>query len=58
MVTMHEEIKGMDDITITEEVPIGINLIIEVGVGHLRDKVEIEEMTEVRATADLDQVLG
>ena len=58
MATMHKAIKGTEDIIITEEVAIGINPIIEVGVGHLRDKVETEEMTEVRVTAGLDQVLG
>ena len=58
MATMHEAIKGMKDIIITEEVAIGINPILEVGVGHLRDKVETEEMTEVRVTAGVDQVLG
>ena len=48
----------MEDTIIMEEVAIGINPIIEVGVGHLRDKVEIGEMTEVRVTVGLAQVLG
>ena len=55
---MHEAIRGMEDTNIMEERAIGINLIIEVGVGHLRDKVETGEMTEVRVTVDPDQALG
>ena len=31
---MHKVIKGMEDITITEEVVMEIKLIIEEGVGH------------------------
>ena len=58
MATMHEAINGMEDTIIMEEVATGINLLIEAGVGHLRDKVEIGEMTEVRVTVGLDQVLG
>ena len=58
MATMHEVIKGMEEITITKEVVIGISSIIGIGVDHLRDKVEIGEMTEVRVMAGLDQVLG
>ena len=58
MATMHEAIKGMEDTTIMEEVAIGIKLIIEAGEGHLRDKIEIGEMTEVRVTVGLGQVLG
>ena len=58
MTTVHKGIKGMEEITITEEVVIGISSIIGIGVDHLRDKVEIGEMTEVRVTAGLDQVLG
>ena len=58
MATMHEAIKGMEDTTITEEVAIEIKHIIEAGTGHLRDKIEIGEMTEVRAIVGLHQVLG
>ena len=58
MATMHEVIKGMEEISIMEEVVIGISSIIKIGVGHLRDKVEIGEMTEVRVTVGLDWVLG
>ena len=56
MATMHKVIKGTEEIT--EEVVIGISSIIGIGVDHLRDKVEIGEMTEVRVTVGLDQVLG
>ena len=58
MATMHEVIKGMEEITVMEEVVIEISSVIGIGVDHLRDKVEIGEMTEVRVTAGLDQVLG
>ena len=46
MAAIHEAIKGMEDTIITEKVAIGIN------------QVEIGEMTEVRVTVGLDQVLG
>ena len=58
MTTMHEAIKGIEDTMIMEEVAIGVKLIIEAGVGHLRDKIEIREMTEVKVTVGLGQVLG
>ena len=58
MATMHEVIKGMEEITIMEKVTIGISSTIGIGVDHLRDKVEIGEITEVRVTVGLDQVLG
>ena len=55
MATMHEVIKGMEDITITEEVVTETKLIIEEGVGHLKDRIEVGEMTEVGVTVDLGQ---
>ena len=58
MATMHEVIKGMEDITITEEVATEIKLTIEEGVGHLKDKIEVGEMREVGVTVGLGQVLG
>ena len=58
MAIMHEVIKGMEDIAIMEEVVIEIKLIIEEEVGHLKDRIEVGEMTEVRVTAGLGQVLG
>ena len=48
----------MEDITIMEEVVMGNKFIIEEGVGHLKDRIEVGEMTEVGATVGLDQVLG
>ena len=54
---MHEVIKSTEETSITEEVVMGISSIIEIGVGHLRDKVEIGEMTEVKVSVGLDQVL-
>ena len=58
MVISHEAIKGMEDITIMEEVVMEIKLIIEEGVGHLKDRIEVGEMTEVGVTVGLGQVLG
>ena len=58
MATVHEVIKGMEDITITEEMVTEIKLIIEEGVGHLKDRIEVGEMTEVGVTIGLGQVLG
>ena len=58
MVTMHKAILGMEDITIMEEVVMEIKLIIEEGVGHLKDRLEIGKMTEVGVTVGLGQVLG
>ena len=41
MATTHEVIKGMEDITITEEVVMEIKLIIEEGVGYLKERIEV-----------------
>ena len=57
MAIMHEVIKGMEDMAITEEVVREIKLIIEEAVGHLKDRIEVGEMTGVRVTAGLGQVL-
>ena len=57
MAIIHEIIKGMEDITITEEVVAEIKLKIEEGVGHLNDRIEVGERTEVRVTVGLGQVL-
>ena len=58
MATTHEVVKGMEDITITEEVVMGIKLTIEENVGHLKDRREVGEMTEVEVTVGIGQVLG
>ena len=48
----------MEDMVIMEEVAIEINLIIEEGVGHLNDRIEVGEMAEVGVTVGLGQVPG
>ena len=58
MAIMHEVIKGMEDMVIMKEVVTEIKLIIEEGVGHLKDRIEVGEMTEVGVTTGLGQVLG
>ena len=57
MAIMHEIIKGMEDPTITEQEGIEIKIIIEEGVGHLKDRTEVEDMTEAQVTIGLGQVL-
>ena len=51
-----KDTEGIIMITI-EEVAIEIKIIIEIGVGHLKDRAEIGEMTEAQVTAGLGQVL-
>ena len=58
MVTMHKATKDTEDITIMEEVNLGNKFIIEEGLCHLKDRIEVGEMAEVGATVGLDQVLG
>ena len=57
MATTHEVIRGIEDITVTEEAVTEINLTVEDRVGHLKGRVEVGEMTEVRVTVGLGQVL-
>ena len=57
MATMHEAIRGIQEITIKEEVVMEINLIVEDRVGHLKDRTEAGEIIEVRVTVGLGQVL-
>ena len=40
-----------------EEAVTEINLIVEDGVGHLEDRIEVGEIIEVRVTVGLGQVL-
>ena len=47
--------EGIIIITI-EEATIEIKIIIEIGLGHLKDIVEIGEMAEAQVTVGLDQV--
>ena len=57
MATSHEVIRGIEEILITAEAVTEINLIAEDRVGHLKDRIEVGEMTEVRVTAGLGQIL-
>ena len=57
MATTHEVIRGIEEIIIMAEAVTEINLIAENGVGHLKDKIEVGEMTEARVTVGLGQVL-
>ena len=47
MFIRHEVIRGMQEIIVTEGMIIGIDFMIEIGVGHLKDRIEVGEMTEV-----------
>ena len=57
MATICRAIKGIEGRTIMEEAVTEINLIVEDKVGHLKDRIEVGEMTEVRVTVGLGQVL-
>ena len=50
------DIEGIIIITI-EEVTIEIKIIIGIGVGHLKDKVQIGEMAEAKITVGPGEVL-
>ena len=45
MATIVEVIKDIEGITITEEVVMEISLIVEDGVGPLKGRIEVGEMT-------------
>ena len=47
MVTMHEVIRGLQETIVIEGMIIEIDLMTEIGVGHLKDRIEVGEMTEV-----------
>ena len=57
MGTTHKAIRGIQEITITEEAVMEINLIAEDGLGHLKDRIEAGEIIEVQVTVGLGQVL-
>ena len=57
MATAHKAVRGIQEITITEEAVTEINLIVEDGVGHLKVRIEVGEIIEVRVTVGLGQVL-
>ena len=44
---MHEIIRGMQGTIVIEGIIIGIDFMIEIGLGHLKDRIEALEMTEV-----------
>ena len=43
-------------IIVTEGETLGTRTMIEIGVGHMTDKIETEEMIEALVTVDQDQV--
>ena len=45
-----------DKIIITERETLETRITIEIRVGHMRDKIETEEMIEALVTGDQDQV--
>ena len=52
-----EVIRDMGDrIIVTEGETLGTRTTKEIGVGHMRDKIETEEMVEVLVAVDQDQV--
>ena len=53
-----EVIKDMEGPMIPEEEAMEIKNIIEEEVGHLKDKTEVEDVTEVQVTIGLGQVVG
>ena len=46
MDTMHEVIRGMQETIAIEGMIIEIDFMIEIGAGHLKDIIEVGEMTE------------
>ena len=59
MVTTCEVIRVMGEIIATTEGMVTeIKITIGIGVGHLKDRVEIGEMIEVPVTVGLGQALG
>ena len=55
---IQEVIQGMEGIIIViiEEVVIEIKITIEIGVGHMKDRIEMEETAEAQGIVDEDQV--
>ena len=55
---IQEVIPSMEGIIIViiEEVFIKIKIMTEIGVGHMKDKMETEEIAEVQVIVDQDQV--
>ena len=58
MVTTHEVIKCMGEIMVViEGMVIKIKIMTGIGIGHLRDRIEVGEMIEVSVIIGQDQVL-
>ena len=55
---IQEAIKGMEGIIIViiEEVVTEIKIMIEIGVCHIKDRIEAEETVDVQVIVDQDQV--
>ena len=55
---IQEVIKGMEGIIVvmTEEVVIEIKIMIEIGVGHMKDRIEMEGTVEAQVIVDQLQV--
>ena len=58
MDTIQEVIKGMEEriIITTEGETLDIKIVIETGVGHMKDRIEIERIVEASVTVDQGQV--
>ena len=57
---IQEIIQGMEGIIIViiEEVVIEIKITIEIGLGHMTDRIEMKETVEVQVIVEWDQVQG
>ena len=47
MVTTHEVIRGIQETIVIEGMIIETDFMTEIGVGHLKDRIDVGEMTEV-----------
>ena len=57
MAIMHEVIKDMEDPTTMVEEAIEIKTIMEEGVDHLKDRIQVGDRREAQVTIGLGQVL-
>ena len=57
---IQEVIRGMGDriIITTEGETLEIKIMIEIGAGHTKDRIEIEEMVETLVTVDQGHIQG
>ena len=49
---------GQIIVVITEGETLGVKIMIGIGVGHMKDRTEIEETVEALVTVDQGQVQG